>query len=263
MTVYVYYKFSNPLSKIIGTCCIAFWIVIYSAPLQGFELPESLQFHGFLSQGYSLTSGNNNFFGHSENDGSLDYTEIGANASWLPLNHLQLSGQLLFRRAGAIDPESLRLDYGLLDYSFISDETDRWGLRLGRIKNPEGFYNETRDVPFTKPSILLPQSIYPDNVRSLQLSSDGFYIYGERRSDYGDFFLNAGVAYPQTVDRELKPIMFPFIPTTITLNVPGQFDSKISYITRLLYEWNGGRLRTAFTYFQACLLYTSPSPRDA
>jgi hypothetical protein len=223
--------------------------VTYSALLQGFELPESLQFHGFFSQGYNLTSGNN-FFGHSTNDGSLEYIELGANASWVPIDHLQLSGQLLFRRAGQTDPGSFGLDYGLLDYNFLSDETDSWGLRLGRVKNPIGFYNETRDVAFTRPSILLPQSIYPERVRSLTLSGDGFIVYGERRTDYGVFSLQSEVGYPQAVDRELDAINF-------GRRVAGKWNGNLSYVSRLLYEWNGGELRGGITYVQANVNYSS------
>ena len=112
-----------------------------------------------------------------------------------------------------------------------------------------GFYKETRDVAFTRPSILLPQSIYPIYVRNLALSSDGLYVYGEHRSDYGDFFFQSAIGYPLAVNNELKPAAFG------TTQVPGSFESQPSYLSRLLYEWNGGRLRTAVTYFQTNLDY--------
>lgn len=218
-----------------------------------FDWPENLQFHGFGSQGYSWTS-RNNFFGNSQDGGSFQYREIGVNGSWLATNNLQLSSQLLARQAGETDPFSLRLDYGLIDYTLISTETDRWGLRLGRVKNPTGFYNETRDVVFTRPSILLPQSIYPDYVRGIALSSDGFYVYGERRTGFGDLILQSGLGYPNAVNRELEPAVFGF-------KTPGEFDSDLSFISRLLYEWDGGKLRAAATYFKANFDYHSnPSP---
>ncbi len=242
-------KFSNRLSDFVTARCLVCWMIFYTMPVHGLELPEGVQFHGFASQGYSLTT-ENNFFGNSQDNGSFEYRELGVNGSWLPFTNLQLSGQLLYRRAGETDPGKLRLDYGLIDYSFLSTETNRWGFRLGRIKNPTGFYNETRDVAFTRPSILLPQSIYPDDVRSLALSSDGLAIYGERRTDYGDFFLQSGLGYPQTVDRELEGIVF-------GRRTPGGFNSDTSYIGRLLYEWNSGLLKTAITYFQANLDYNS------
>ena len=221
--------------------------MFHAAPLVGLELPESLQFHGFASQGYTWTS-NNNFFGNSSDGGVFQPTEVAVNASWLPLNNLQLSGQLLFLNAGE-GTGKLNLDYGLADYTLISDDTNRWGMRLGRVKNPSGFYNETRDVAFTRPSILLPQSIYPASVRNAALSSDGLYVYGERRSDYGDFFFQSAIGYPLAVNNELKPAAFG------TTQVPGSFESQPSYLSRLLYEWNGGRLRTAVTYFQTNLDY--------
>jgi hypothetical protein len=230
-----------------GLRWIGFWLMLHTVPLMGAELPQGFQFHGFASQYYTWTSANN-FFGNSSGGGVFAPTELGVNASWLALNNLQLSGQLLFRRAGETDPGDLKLDYGLVDYTLLSDEVNRWGLRLGRVKIPAGFYNETRDVPFTKPSILLPQSIYPEKVRSLALSADGLNLYGERRSDYGDLFLQAGAGYPQAVDRELEQAVF-------GVQVPGGFERKASYLSRLLYDWKGGRLRAAVSYFQANLDY--------
>jgi hypothetical protein len=217
-------------------------------PAHGDDLSSTFQVHGFLSQGYNWTS-KNNFFGNSDDAGSFEFTELGVNASWQPLTGLQTAGQVVLRKAGETEDGSPRIDYGLIDYTLLSDMTNRWGVRLGRIKNPSGLYNETRDVVFTRPSILLPQSIYFDPIRSLVLSSDGLFLYGERRTGYGDFFLQAGLGYPQAVDRELEPFLFG------RRLAEGEFESQISYIGRLLYEWNGGQVRAAATYVQANLEY--------
>ena len=133
---------------------------------------DGLQVHGFLTQGYFLTS-SNRVFGHSEGDGSLDFIEAGINASWTPLPRLQLAVQPLFRRAGAGHDSDFEPDFGLIDYALFSTADRQLGLRLGRIKNPLGLYNDTRDVAFTRPSILLPESIYLDSARELFVSSDG------------------------------------------------------------------------------------------
>ncbi|MBS1212726.1 MAG: hypothetical protein H6R26_1343, partial [Proteobacteria bacterium] len=140
--------------------------------LPEWKLPDSLQIHGFASQSYIHTTGNQ-FFGHSTNMGSLDFTEMGINGSWRPISQLQASMQIVYRRAGRTDDQDLRIDFGFLDYSFLSDSDDLLGIRLGRVVNPIGLYNDTRDMPFTRPSILLPQSIYFDINRNLALSSDG------------------------------------------------------------------------------------------
>jgi hypothetical protein len=143
---------------------------------------EGLQVHGFLSQGYILTS-SNRVFGHSEGDGSVDFIEAGINASWTPLPRLQLAVQPLFRRAGAGHESDFELDFGLMDYALLSTEDKQLGIRLGRIKNPRGLYNDTRDVAFTRPSILLPESIYYDKLRELNVSADGAQVYGESAAD--------------------------------------------------------------------------------
>jgi inorganic pyrophosphatase len=54
----------------------------------------------------------------------------------------------------------MRLDYGFVDRTLLADGDDQVGLRLGKIKNPIGFFNTTRDVAHTRPGIIMPQSIY-------------------------------------------------------------------------------------------------------
>ena len=132
----------------------------------GFEIFDGFHIHGFLSQGYFYTS-DNNLFGSSERGGSLDFTEIGVNASWLPLPNLQLAAQLLSRRAGEGEGHQgeIELDFGLADYTVVASLDSRLGVRLGRVRLPFGIYNDTRDMPFARPSILLPQSIYFERTR--------------------------------------------------------------------------------------------------
>ena len=113
----------------------------------------------------------------------------GLGRSSQPRSDLQFSLQAVSRWAGEADEGDPRIDYGLVDYSFVSDADNLWGIRLGRTINPIGLYNDTRDVAFTRPSIFLPQSIYFDSARNLFISADGVQTYGERRTAIGDFFL--------------------------------------------------------------------------
>lgn len=139
---------------------LVFFLGVVSKQVLAVELTEEVQMHGFLTQEYFLTS-DNRLFGASDSDGgSLGLTEAGLNISWTLFADLRLAGQVLFRRAGAGHEHDLELDFGLLDYTVISVADYSLGVRLGRYKNPYGFYNATRDVLFTRPSILLPQSIY-------------------------------------------------------------------------------------------------------
>ena len=168
--------------------------ILFSAK-QSLAMFETLKFHGFASQGFILTS-DNNFFGPSE-EGSFKYHEAGMGASIRPAPDLQFSAQVLSRRAGAGDRGGIRLDYALMDYRYVTQESNLIGVRIGRVHNAFGFYNDTpRHVAFTRPSIFLPQSIYFDRTQNLARSSDGIHLYSEHRSEYGDLlvFLTAGYA---------------------------------------------------------------------
>lgn len=166
------------------------WITPSAAPALEF-VEGKLQVHGFASQAV-LKSTDNAYYGNSPGT-SFDFTEIGLNASYQSTPSLLFSGQLLVRRAGEMYDGTPSLDYGLVDFTPVSDAERRLGVRLGRIKNPIGLYNETRDVPFTRPSIFLPQVIYYDKVRNALLSYDGIMFYGDRYLDQGNLSLNLGV----------------------------------------------------------------------
>ncbi|MGX2030542.1 MULTISPECIES: porin family protein [Methylocaldum] len=208
---------------------------------------DTFQYHGFISQNFVLTS-ENNFYGDSK-DGSLDFTEAGFNVSLRPLSRLGLAAQVLYRRAGELEDEEVRLDYGVLDFTAFETAEIRAGLRLGRVKNPLGLYNETRDVAFTRPSIFLPQSIYFDRTRNFALSSDGGQAYGEYESPIGAFSLRMNVGVP-TVDKSLEASM-------LGRNRPGEFNGNLSYLGQLLYEYQSGLIRLAFTAASARAGYDS------
>ena len=203
------------------------------------ELFDDFQIHGFLSQGYFLTS-DNRLFGTSDTGGSFDYTEAGLTGSWTPDTNFRMAAQVLFRRAGSGHEHDMELDFGILDYSFFSTADYRLGLRLGRFKVPYGFYNDTRDVLFTRPTILLPQSIYPDATRDLSISADGGLIYGDYRNEWGNVSLEFGVGIPRgiNVDTELAILGSDF---------PGNTFSRPSYIGQLSYEMDGGKYRMAIS----------------
>lgn len=192
---------------------------------------DSFQYQGFLGQGL-VASDDNNFYGNSS-DVSLQFTEIGLNASVRPMPRLQLSGQLLSRRAGETDDGEIRIDYALADINLLTRSASQAGLRLGKIKNPLGLYNETRDVPFTRPSIFLPQSIYFDRTRELALSSTGAQLYADHNigEHLLSFQLSAGMLQDEDLDYAI-----------LGMGTPGRFDSKTSYAARLLFDSQRGLL---------------------
>ena len=214
---------------------------------------DTLQLHGFLSQALVITDRNDFFGPSSSSGGSLKYTEIGANASIRPHQDVLIAAQVLSRRAGGDGSDANPvLDYGLVDYQMISNQHRTFGVQLGRSKYPFGFYNQTRDVAFTRPSILLPQSIYFDRTRSLALSGDGLNIYTDQRVPTGNLRAQIGFGDPQTGD-DLR--------RTLRLDmVPGSLDPEHSTIGQIRYEHDGGRIVAAISAANANARFDSSLP---
>lgn len=202
--------------------------------------PYNLQIHGFASQAFISTT-DNHFFGNTDGNGNFGFTEVGLNALAQPLPKLQLSVQVLSRRAGKGNSGTPRLDFGFADYRLYSHDTNQFGIRVGRLKNPFGFYNDTRDVAFTRPSILLPQSIYFDRTRNLGLSGDAVHLYGESsHKDLGSISLQFGVFRPVVGDVETELAL-------LGGQRAGKLTKNVSYIGRGIYESNNKRIRLALS----------------
>ncbi len=193
---------------------------------------QPIVWHGFASQALIITD-HNRFFGPSDK-ASLDMTEIGLNGSiqWTP--HIRTAAQVLSRRAGKMDNGTPDLDYGLFDLRLHTTMHQQFGLYLGRIKNPIGLYNETRDVAFTRQGIFSPQSIYFDKVRDLLLSSDGVQFYSHTNLASGILSVRAGSGYP-LVDRNVE---MAYLGQNYGGTLKGQ---QPAYIGQIMYELFGGR----------------------
>ncbi len=216
------------------------------------------QAHGFLSQGYTYTSANN-FFGNSQGDGSLEFTELGLNVLGHPLPNLLFAVQGLYRDAGGSDDLGFRLDYANLDYSLPVGESVMLGVRAGRVKNPFGFYNEGRDAIWNRPGVSLPQSVYLDSLglRQAEISSDGGILYG--RWGFGNHALSAEFLVSSPLDdtggaadfltgipaaSEIFPGLFGGAPLR---HAPGTLEGRPLFIGRAGYEWQEGRFKLLFT----------------
>ena len=201
------------------------------------------QWHGVLTQGITYTS-DNNFYGDSDDDASLKFTEVSLNASARVLPNLRASGQVLYRQAGA-QGESGDVDYAILDYQYLANSTAVAGVRVGRYKMPIGLYNETRDVAFTRPSIFAPQSAYPDTYRDLELSSDGILLYTDIFTDGGQWTIEIDGGRPR-IDKD---------GITTSLNfLPGEVDhigSRNVFGGRIMYQSSDGRWIAALSRAEA------------
>lgn len=199
------------------------------------------QVHGYAAQGFVL-SNDNDFFGDST-DGSFDYYEAGINAAVQVSPNLLFAAQGAIRDAGISDDGSARIDYALADYRLVSDATMQAGLRAGKVKNALGFYNETRDVVFTRPSILLP-SVYSDNQnqRSLIFTSPGAQVYGGTVTGQHEWSFTGTANAERDVRKTDERLL-------VTLTVP--FDLRIgdSWNVQLMDSINGGKWQLAYSHF--------------
>ena len=246
----VSFKFAKAAARIFVQGIFLLWTTCaHAVNLMGSEL----QLHGFLSQGMVITS-DNNFLGQSNKQVSTDFREIGVNASLRPTSDVQLSAGLLSHKAGATDNGEVRLDYGLIDWTVSSSEQGRGGIRLGRVKTAYGLYNKTRDVPFTRSSILLPQSIYFERTRNLTVAGDGAELYLDRYYEAGNLFVTFALGKPRIGSEASKVALVGLTPN-------GKFESNLVPVFQVIYEGDGGKYRLGFTAVQFDTRY-NPGMRD-
>lgn len=132
-----------------------------------------VQVHGFMSQGFAK-SNENNFLTLKSRDGSGALTDGGVNASAQLTKKLRVGAQVYVRNVGDLGNGRLELDWGLVDYRF----TPWIGVRGGKVKTALGLYNDTQDIDFLHTWALLPQSLYPVDLRGSTIGHIGADVYG-------------------------------------------------------------------------------------
>ena len=199
------------------------------------------QVHGYAAQGF-LYSTENNFFGQSH-DGSADYYEAGLNGSMQMRPNLLFAAQAAIRDAGISDDGTLRLDYALADYRFLASVGSSAGVRAGKVKNSLGFFNETRDVIFTRPSILLP-SVYSDNQnqRSLVFTAPGAQLYGTKTLGRHEWSFTGTANTERNVRKSDERLL-------INLSVPFDLRIKDAWNAQIMDSLDGGRWQFALSHF--------------
>jgi hypothetical protein len=129
-------------------------------------------FHGFVSQGF-LYSSRYNYLGDTTR-GSFLYTEAGLNASFNPFPRTRIAAQAFTYDVGDAGNYDLVLDYAHVEYTF----NDYFGVRAGRIRRPQGIYNDIQDLDVARTFVLLPQGIYDARWRDFYVSLDGGEFFG-------------------------------------------------------------------------------------
>lgn len=199
--------------------------------------PSDPRLHGYINQGLVYTD-DNSFYGDSE-DLSWDFTSAALGTIWQAHSKVQLSAQAIYRQAGETSRDDVYVDFAQVDFKLIQNSNWQAGVRLGRIKNPFGFYNETRDIASTRPSILLPESIYRNNMREVIHTSDGVSLYA---STYlGDNLIQLKWLKGDTEINER--VLFEFL-----LQTEGKYIDENVELAQIMVESFGGLLRMGYSY---------------
>jgi hypothetical protein len=133
-----------------------------------------VQIHGFASQGFAYSS-DNNYLTMNTSDGSFKFTDGGLNMSVPITDKLHVGAQIYIRSIGTQGQWHPVLDWAVADYKFKG-----WfGARAGKVKTTLGLYTDTQDMEFLHTWAILPQALYPLDLRSETISHLGGDIYGE------------------------------------------------------------------------------------
>ncbi|PKG86204.1 hypothetical protein CXF85_00355 [Colwellia sp. 75C3] len=169
---------------VIFTACYAG--AIKSEENKTYSNSQDFQLHGFISQGVIDVNGSD--FVNDDGELSTELTEIGLNASYQLSDQFRLAGQVVYLDGGNRYEKGFRVDYALLDWSAYNSESWQANVYLGRFKNNHWLYSSSRVVPFARPSIILPQSVYFDGFRDIAVGSDGAAIkISHSNDDFGNF----------------------------------------------------------------------------
>ncbi len=163
------------MSRSLAAVCTFFFAIISlqtPPPCHAYDITENFSINGYLSLGY-IESRYNNFLGDSL-DGSFQLNEFALTTNYILNDKLRFGLQLLSRDVGVEGNNDILIDWAVADYRW----QDWLGLRLGKVKLPIGFYNQSRDIDFLRPMSFLPQSIYDENKRILVAAAIGGSIYG-------------------------------------------------------------------------------------
>jgi len=145
---------------------------------QEFKLfDRSVQVHGFVSQGYVKTDTNNWLTMQTSGDGSAGFTEMGLNLSTQITDNLRVGAQFYDRNLGQLGQYHPSLDFAMADLKYKP-----WlNFRGGKVKTTLGLYTDTQDLDFLRVFALMPQGIYPLDLRDANIAHLGGDVYGRIR----------------------------------------------------------------------------------
>jgi len=145
------------------------------------EEESNFTWHGYVSQG--LTQSIDSEFISSDNTITGELSEVGVNGHYQLVSNVSIAGQVVYLEGGNRFEQGTRLDYLFVDWTVPDIGGWQAQFHLGRFKNRHWLYSVTRDVPQTRDTAVLPQSVYFDGFRDVALGSNGLQASFKRYSE--------------------------------------------------------------------------------
>ncbi|GGW85139.1 hypothetical protein [Alteromonas halophila] len=168
-------------------------------------MAQDVSLHGYVSQGLTQSVDSNFITDH--NDISLELTEIGINGRVDINQSVSVVGQAVYLDGGNRFDKGARVDYLFIDWSLPEFAGWKTQLHIGRYKNRHWLYSATRDVPQTRATAVLPQSVYFDRFRDIALGSDGIQAQFKRFTDEGIWEIDWSYGRSDISDTQTKSLL--------------------------------------------------------
>lgn len=202
--------------------------------------------HGFIAQG--VMDSHDSSFANLEGETSAKLTEVGFNASY-DINHaLRLAGQVIYLNGDNRYVEGARVDYLFLDWAAYEDICWKLDINLGKYKNNHWLYSSAWDVPHTRPSIMLPQSVYFDVMRDATLAIEGVGVSLSHIAELGTltFSFSAGKG---DIDESTQLVM--------SSQAEGKLELDKSFITSIRFIPDSERWLVNISYLDSNIDYNA------
>lgn len=217
----------NVLSCLMAALCIFFCAEVKAS--------SDWDWGGFVSQSGVYTSDNSFFGGNTDNRVSGEFSEAGVIGTGTLYDKFDFATQVISRRQGTLAEGNPKIDYLQVIYRFDEKMNYNQAFKLGRFKTPLGFYNETREVPFTRSGIILPQGLYWEKVRNMRSFINGGQYMLDFRSGLSEYYLRASYGELQVDQAEINA----------QAGTDGTATVKAGNLSNfaLFYDYDGGRVR--------------------
>ena len=228
---------------------IVYLLGVIAASAQAEE--RDWQWHGFAS--HAMVYADQHYMGSAQPKQWGNYlSEAGASLSWRADANWLVSAQLLARSDGVLQGTP-RWDVAAVERTLVNQDGQQLSVQVGVLKNPYGFYNTTRDVAHTRPSIVLP-TVYHDQTRNFFLSAPAVAVRGEHQGVSSHWSWQVNVLQPEVNNRNM--VMFLVGPTQT-----GQMQARRSVVGQLAWEESNGGWRAAWSFANMSMHY-QPQPTD-